>query len=101
MAKEKKITVAVAETQSDMDRIGPQWEDEFDTIKQAKAKAQYFLTEEYRNVIETTTVYGYAQVRVNGECLYDFFGRDSESQSREEMRDEHEEYLMDMRHGNG
>ncbi len=92
MAKQKTITVAVAETQYDMDRTGPQWEDEFDTIKKAKEKAKYFLTEEYRNVIETTTVYGYSQVRVNGECLYDFFGRDSESQSREQMRDE-------LRHG--
>ncbi len=88
MAKEKKIVVLAATSQYALEQKGADVDEICDTIAQAKKRAKYFLTEEFMNACETTTRLSYSQVLVNGECLYDFFGRDSESQSREEMRDE-------------
>ncbi len=71
----KRITVLAAETQETFNAQGPMFEETHcDTIKEAKARARYLLTEEYQHVIESSTRLGYSQVCINGDCLHDFFG---------------------------
>ncbi len=43
--------------------------------RKPRSVAKYYLTEEYMNVCESTTMLGYAQVKVNGAVEYDFSGR--------------------------
>jgi hypothetical protein len=47
---------------------------ECDTVKEAKARAKRFLTEEYRRNSEASARLAYSQVTVNGECVQDYFG---------------------------
>ncbi|HXJ37825.1 MAG TPA: hypothetical protein VNH18_01030 [Bryobacteraceae bacterium] len=86
--KEKTITVVAAASQVELERHGADVEQHFDFVKDAKAYARNLMTDEYHRSSEATTRLGYTQVLVDGECAYDFFGHDSESRSREEMRDE-------------
>jgi hypothetical protein len=73
---EKRIEVLAGYTQTDVldGNIGVSY-DYFDTIKEAKAEAKYLLTEDYRLIGEMSEPFKYAQVLVNGECLYDFFAK--------------------------
>jgi hypothetical protein len=72
----KQIIVAAAETQEIFEASGPKFEETHcQSIKEAKNRAKYLLTVEYQNVIEASQPLGYSQVLVNGECLYDFFGK--------------------------
>lgn len=49
---------------------------EFETIGEAKKYAKRALTEEYLRHIESTGPrFEYSQVVVNGECLYEYFGK--------------------------
>jgi hypothetical protein len=75
MAKRKVITVVAAVSQSVLEQYGCDVEQECETIAQAKKRAKYYLTEDYMQSVESTTMLGYAQVRVNGVCEYDFFGK--------------------------
>ena len=43
------------------------------TLKEAKAKARHYLTDEYRRSSESRFRLGYARVLVNGECVFDEF----------------------------
>jgi hypothetical protein len=72
----KKIEVLAAENQEDLENLGANYySDHCDTIKEAKILAKRYLTEEYRISAESSVKMGYSQVLVNGECLYDFFGK--------------------------
>jgi hypothetical protein len=73
---EKRITVQVAEDQETFEQQGCMFETTHETLKEAKQKARYYLSEEYMNVIEASRRLGYAQVLVNGRCEYDYFGED-------------------------
>ncbi len=72
---EKRIVVLAAVSQEQLENNGCDVEQECETIAQAKKRAKYYLTAEYMNAAESTTMLRYAQVRVNGECLYDYFGK--------------------------
>lgn len=72
---EKRIVVLAAENQDVLENYGSAVEHECETIAHAKKRAKYYLTEEYMHVAESTTMLGYAQVRVNGVVEYDFFGK--------------------------
>lgn len=69
----KTIEVRAAKTQSDVLNHQCDIVDSFDTIAEAKKRAKYYLTDEYQRQIESSAPMGYAQVVVNGECLYDYF----------------------------
>lgn len=71
----RTITVLAAVSQDQLEHDGCDVEQECETIAHAKKRAKYYLTEEYMHSAESTTMLGYAQVRVNGQCLYDFFGK--------------------------
>lgn len=73
---EKRIIVLAARTQDELDAKGADVEvrNGYDTIAEAKKRAKYFLTEEYRLVSEASERLGYSQVLVNGECVADYFG---------------------------
>jgi hypothetical protein len=58
-----------------MENHGCDVEQECDTIAYAKKRARYYLTEEYMNSSESSTMLGYAQVCVNGICEYDYSGK--------------------------
>lgn len=73
----KEIKVLAADSQDEMERRGAEIEFSFDTVKEAKERAKYYLTEEYRRVSESSRRLGYAQVLVNGTCVADFFGASS------------------------
>lgn len=72
MAKTKVIKVLAAINQEGI-LNDVHTETEWETIKTAKAKAKYYLSEEYMRVCESATRLGYAQVLVNGDCIADYF----------------------------
>jgi len=69
-----KIIVLAAADQDALEAKGADVEDKFfDTTESARGRAQYLLTESYRLASESSSRRGYSQVRVNGECVADFF----------------------------
>lgn len=70
----KLITVRACRNSDDYERGWDAEETHIDTVKEAKARAKYFLTEQYRNASEASERLAYSQVVVNGEVLYDYFG---------------------------
>lgn len=72
---EKSISVIVARSQAEFEQNGYDFDqDGFCTLKEAKARAKYYLTREYAQHVQednSATPYGYAQVCVNGECVWD------------------------------
>lgn len=51
--------------------------DSFDTIREAKARAKYYLTDEYQRVVEAAEPLKYAQVVVDDGCVADYFRKDN------------------------
>jgi hypothetical protein len=78
---DKTIVVLAADSQEALEARGAEIEFTFDAIKEAKAKAKYYLTEEYMNVCESSSRLGYSQVVVNGEVAYDYFGKSRPAQA--------------------
>jgi hypothetical protein len=72
MSITKKIEVRAAHTQEAVLNHQCDIVDEFDTIGEAKKKAKHYLTDDYQRTIESSEPMRYAQVVVNGECLYDY-----------------------------
>lgn len=67
----KQITVIAY-----MDRNNTRYSDfdlTFDTVKEAKAKAKYWVSKDYPKFNEGTREFDYTQVVVNGECIADYF----------------------------
>lgn len=75
MDMQNVITVVAAVSQEQLENDGCDVEQECQTIAEAKKRAKYYLTEEYKNVAESTTRLRYAQVLVNGTVEYDFFAK--------------------------
>jgi hypothetical protein len=74
--KYSSIIVRAFQSQSDFDNnSGCVVEFTFDTIKEAKARAKYYLTEEYRKSSEAADRLQYSQVVADGQCVADFFGK--------------------------
>ena len=69
----KRIVVVAAVSQQQLENDGCDVDQECETIAQAKRRAKYYLTEEYMDACESTTLLGYAQIKVNGVVEYDFF----------------------------
>ncbi len=69
------IVVVAAVSQEQLENDGCDVDQECETIAHAKERARYYLTEEYMNACESTTMLGYAQVKVNGVVRHDFFGK--------------------------
>jgi hypothetical protein len=76
MFMEKRIIVVLAAvSQKQLENDGCDVEQECETITHAKKRAKHYLTEEYMHSAESTTMLGYAQVKVNGIVEHDFFGK--------------------------
>jgi hypothetical protein len=71
-----QIMVLAATTQEQLENHGCDVEQECETMAEAKRRAKYYLTEEYMHRSESSTMLGYAEIRVNGRCEYDFFGKE-------------------------
>ena len=71
---EKRITVLAAISQEQLENCGCDVEHECETLTEAKKRAKYYLSGEYMRTTESSTQLGYAQVRVNDECVADYFG---------------------------
>lgn len=69
----KTITVRAIRNIDDQERGWDTEETRCDTIKEAKSRAKYFLTEEYRNASEASERLTYAQVVVDDVVMYDYF----------------------------
>ncbi len=70
------ITVRVYAKQEDVRAYGCELEySHFDTLKEAKEKAKYYLTEDYRRSSEASDRLGYSQVLKDGKCIYDYFAK--------------------------
>ena len=70
----KRIVVLAARDQDTLERSGADVEsDYFTNLVDAKRYARYVLTEQYQRVCEASERIGYAQVLVNGNCVYDVF----------------------------
>lgn len=71
----KIIKVVAASSLESLENDGADVEDcNIETIKAAKDRAKYLLTEEFRIASESSQRLGYARVLVNGECVADYFG---------------------------
>jgi len=69
-----KYTVEAAATQKDaLDGQCVAIDTYCDTIKEAKARARHFLSDEYQRLAEMSYPLGYARVLRDGECVADFF----------------------------
>lgn len=75
MTDEYKYEVRGYRKQSDVHGFGSQCEIGCDTLKEAKAKARFILTDESMRQSESSSPLGYSQViqRFTGECVADFF----------------------------
>lgn len=73
---EYKYTVSAFRSQADLE-AGSDYDTHADTLKEAKAKARYCLTEAFRESGEMTTRFGYAIVRKTGstEIVFDCFAK--------------------------
>lgn len=71
----KRIVALAAENQDQLENNGCAVDQECETIAEAKKRAKYYLTEDYMNSCESTTMLGYSQVKVNGVVEYDYFGK--------------------------
>jgi len=71
---ERRIKVLAAASQEALEATGADVEFEFDTLADAKRRAKYYLTDDYRQVCNVTECLGYAQVLVDGEVVADYFG---------------------------
>jgi hypothetical protein len=72
----KKIEVLASQTQTQvLEGQCAIAENHFDSIKEAKARVKYVMSKQYQNVAEMSEPIRYAQIVVNGECLYDYFAK--------------------------
>ena len=72
---EKQIVILAARTQEELRAKGADVEEtQCLTVAEAKRRAKYFLTEEYRVACEASEKIGYSQVLVDGSCVADYFG---------------------------
>ena len=70
---ENKIVVLAAVDFDSLEAKGADMEDTHcQTVSEAKKRARYFLTEEFMNRSESTTMLTYAQVKVDGRVIADF-----------------------------
>jgi len=69
--KTKIITVVAAPTQEALNVAGATIEVRCDTVKEAKTRARYYLTEGFARYSEMSEALGYAQVRVDGTNVFD------------------------------
>ncbi len=72
----KTIFVLACESQRDVLDGQCAVSDECDTVKEAKHRAKYVLTDAFQRSCEMARPLGYSQVVVNGECVYDYFRRE-------------------------
>ena len=72
----RRIEVLAGRTQKDvLDEQCGVYEDRFDSIKEAKARVKRIMSRDYQQLVEMNDPIRYAQIRVDGECLYDFFAK--------------------------
>ena len=70
----REITVLAALNQDSLETNGADVEQtNCETVKEAKIRARYYLTDDFMRVSESATRLTYAQVLINGECIYDYF----------------------------
>lgn len=69
-----KYTVVAALNQESLER-GADVDSQHDTLKEAKGRAQYYLTDRFAETCECSKTLGYSQVINNttGECVADYF----------------------------
>ena len=75
MNKNKLIEAVAGYTQTNVLDGNINYSRECETIKEAKAEAKRYLTEDYRILAEASETMRYSQVLVDGECLYDYFAK--------------------------
>ena len=73
----KTITVLAAVNQRSLETNGADVEQtQCETVKEAKERAKYYLTEDFMRASESAVRLGYSQVLVDGKVLHDFFWDD-------------------------
>ena len=77
MSTSKQIKVVAFQTFEDYEQHrGCVVDYEYDTVKQAKDRAKYMLTDRYQAAAEAAEPLRYAQVTVGGEVRHDFFRKE-------------------------
>lgn len=70
----KTIVVRACRNADDYERGWDVEDTHLETIREAKARARYYLTDTFKDRCETSERLMYSQVVVNDEVLYDYFG---------------------------
>jgi hypothetical protein len=79
----KLIEVLAATTQSAVLNQQCNICDRFDTIKEAKARVKRIMSLDYQRSSEMSEPIRYAQICVDGECVYDFFAKGYNGEEQE------------------
>lgn len=70
----KTITVLAFQSWQDFhNQSGAVAESTFDTLREARARARYYLTDAFQASGELAAPLHYSQVLVDGECVSDYF----------------------------
>lgn len=76
MEMEKQYVVLAAADIQSLENKGADVEDTYcETAVEARRRARYLLTEEYRLASESSSLLGYSRVLLNGVCVADYFGK--------------------------
>jgi hypothetical protein len=68
-----KIEVEAAHTQEAVESCQCVVAETADTIAEAKRRAKYVLTDDFRRSAELSSPLGYSRIMADGECVYDYF----------------------------
>ena len=73
----KTIELEAGTRQTDVEAGQCDYAREYDTIKEARARAKYLISGEYarNHAPDPVPVFRYARIMVDGECAYDFYAR--------------------------
>jgi hypothetical protein len=71
----KQIEIQAAQTQTQVLEQQSDFVEVEDTIKEAKARVKRITSKEWQELTEMSEPIRYAQILVDGECLYDYFAK--------------------------
>ena len=71
----KNISIEAAQTQSQVLNGQCDFVESCDSIKEAKARVKRIMSADWQALTEMSEPIRYAQILVNGECIYDYFAK--------------------------
>jgi hypothetical protein len=91
----KQIELLAGRTQTDVLNRECDFSQAFDSIKEAKRKLEfipngngtkerYLFSRSYQQIVEASEPLQYAQILIDGECVYDYFAKGYNGESKDD-----------------